>query len=223
MIMQRVRPLIALILIILGLTVAEFAAMGLSSCDGSRQKGGAANSDQTQQSLRLEIPNADWEPKFDEALSERRRLINLPDLRRLLPDDDIEIRFWYDARPDTINGFAIRRSNNNWQAVGIRQKNQRWPSDMEQNDLGVPKSGWDALWKKLLDSDILVLRDEAEGNCRYLTLDGAADVIETNVSRTYRTYRWSNPTISNCAGAKRVAAIEQIIGEEFKIEVPEKE
>ena len=105
----------------------------------------------------------------------------------------------------------------------MRQKNQRWPSDMEQNDLGLPKSGWDALWKKLLDSDILVLRDESEGNCHYFILDGVAYVIETNVSGTYRTYRWSNPTISNCAGAKGVAAIEQIIGEEFKIEVPWKE
>ena len=220
MIMHRLRPINAATLV---LSVAGFAAIGLSNCARSPQKRETANTGQTQQSLRLEIPNADWEPKFAKALNERTRLINLPDLRRLLPDDDIEIRFWYDARPDTINGFVIRRSNNNWQAVGMRQKNQRWPSDVEQNDLGLPKSGWDALWKKLLDSDILVLRDESEGNCHYLILDGVAYVIETNVSGTYRTYRWSNPTISTCAGAKRVAAIEQIIGEAFRIEVPWKE
>jgi len=90
---------------------------------------------------------------------------------------------------------------------------------VEQNDLGVPKSGWDALWKKLLDSDLLVLRDESEGNCHYYILDGGADVIETNVSGTYRTFSWSNPTLSNCGGAKRVAAIEGIIGEEFRLGV----
>src|SRR5258707_15757444 len=79
---------------------------------------------QNEQAMRLEIPNADWEPVFFKALDERTTEINLPSLRTVvLPEPDLEVRIWYDGRPDLINGIVIRRCAAQWSAAGIRQTN----------------------------------------------------------------------------------------------------
>lgn len=54
--------------------------------------------------------NADWESTFFKALDERTKEVNLESLRhRKLHEKELEVRFWYDARPRVINGFVIRR------------------------------------------------------------------------------------------------------------------
>jgi hypothetical protein len=72
---------------------------------------------QNQQVPRLEIPNASWEPSFFKALDERTQKVKLPRLRTVvLSDQDLEMRFWYDGRPDVISGYVIRRSADRWSA-----------------------------------------------------------------------------------------------------------
>ena len=42
-------------------------------------------------------------------------------------------------------------------------------------------------------------------------------VVETNVNRKYRTYRYGNPNLANCDEANRILLIETILSEEFQI------
>jgi hypothetical protein len=125
-----------------------------------------------QQALRPEIPNASWEPSFLEALGERTQKVNLPSLRTVvLSEQDLEVRFWYDGRPDVINGFVIRRSAGRWSAVAVRQTSNRQPSEVKLEDLGVPKSLWDAAWAKLVGAGILTLQDASELSCNSAGFD----------------------------------------------------
>ncbi|MGH9905564.1 MAG: hypothetical protein ACRD8U_08290, partial [Pyrinomonadaceae bacterium] len=127
---------------------------------------------------------------FFEALGERIKQVNLPSLRTVpLPEDDLEVRFWYDGRPDIINGFVIRRSNKQWSAIGVRQTGEGHTSPVKQEGLGTPKSGWDSAWKRFVDAGMLTLPDGSKVKCPTDTFFGAF-VVETNVSGTYRTYRY---------------------------------
>jgi len=171
---------------------------------------------QNAETLRLEIPDAAWEPLFFEALAGRIKQVNLPSLRTvLLPEHDLEVGFWYDARPDIINGLVIRRSDDQWSAVGIRQSGDRHFAPVEKETLGTPKSGWDASWKRLAEAGILTLPDGSKVNCQVEILDGGGLVVETNVRGTYRTYRYSNPQFAKCDEAKRIVTIEEIFSDEF--------
>jgi len=168
-----------------------------------------------EQTARLEVPDAGWEPPFYEALKERIKQINLPSLRTvLLRGNDLEVRFWYDARPDIINGFVIRRSGDQWLAIGVRQTGESRFSPVKQETLRTPKSGWDAAWKRFLDAGILTLPDGSKVNCP-TEIFGGAFVVETNVSGTYRTYRYSSPQFAKCDEAKRIVSMEEIFADEF--------
>lgn len=163
--------------------------------------------------------HADWEAFF-KALEERTKEVDLESLRHAKPHEkDLEMRFWYDGRPRVINGFVIRRLGDQWAGIGIRQIESRWPSHVTKLDLGEPKSGWDALWKKLVDSGLLSLPDSDQTKCRTEVLDGVAFVIETNVSGTYRMFRYSNPQLAACDEAKRVMSLESIIADEFGLDL----
>ena len=73
----------------------------------------AAHTDQAAQALTLEIPNAIWEPRFFEALEKRTKNAGMTSLRKaVLPDGDVEMRFWYD-RFEVIAGVIVRRSGTN--------------------------------------------------------------------------------------------------------------
>lgn len=45
--------------------------------------------------------------------------------------------------------------------------------------------------------------------------DGISYVVETNLNRKYRTYRYGNPQFSSCEEARRILTIESILAEEF--------
>jgi hypothetical protein len=170
------------------------------------------------QTPRAEVRDTDWESSFFLALAERTRIVNLPSLKPVvLKSDEVELRLWYDARPDIINGFVIRRSANAWSAFGIRQVKDRWPSPVKQELLGSPKSGWNTLWKRLTEAGILVLPDSDETKCGPAVLDGGGFVVEVIAQEKYRTYRYANPQFADCDEAKRIVSIENTISEEFSL------
>jgi hypothetical protein len=180
------------------------------------QRGSPTASDPNQDADRIQTSNASWEPSFFLALDERTQKVNLASLRTIaLPDQDLEVRFWYDARPDLINGFVIRRSANRWSGIEVRQIRNRQPFEVKTEALPVPKSGWDSAWAKLVAAGILTLPDASELGCNAPSFDTVAYVIETNVDGVYRTYRYSNPMHAECDEAKRIILIEEILGEEF--------
>jgi hypothetical protein len=186
----------------------------LLSCGNSaNQQPNAASAGQAQ-GLRREMPEAEWEPSFYKALAERTKKVNLPSLRGMvLSDQDLEVRFWYDASPRIINGFVIRRWADQWSALGIRQSDEGQHYSVKQEVLRTPKSGWETAWQRLLTAGILTLPDGSK--CSTEALDGAGFVVETNVKGVYRTYRYSNPQFAKCEEARQVLLIEQIIAEEF--------
>jgi len=162
-------------------------------------------------------PNAGWEPLFFKALDERTNKLNLPSLKTMtLPDHDLEVRFWYDGRPQVINGFIIRRRGDQWSAFGIRQTNESEPSQVRQDALSIPKSGWEVAWQRLVNAGILTLPDGwSNRKCHSGTLDGGGYVVETNVNKAYRTYKYGNPQLAKCDEARQILLIEKIIAEEF--------
>lgn len=176
----------------------------------------AAPADQTARGLTVEIPDAVWEPFFFEALEERTNKIGMLSLRRIvLPDNDLEVRFWYEHF-EVISGVIIRRSAEKWSAAQLRQRYEHEPLSIQQESLGAPKSGWEAAWKRLTDANILTLPDGSV-NCKTEALDGLSYIVETNVNRRYRTYRYGNPTLATCDEAKQIVMIGTILSDEFQI------
>jgi hypothetical protein len=177
----------------------------------------AAAADQTAQRLTLEIPDAVWEPVFFKQLEARTTAVNLPSLRTVvLADNDLEVRFWYDGM-EIINGVVIRRMGQQWSANWIYQTVDRLPSSAKMVLLDPPKSGWEVLWKRLVDAGILTLPDSPRPQCPTEALDGISYVVETNVNRTYRTYMYSNPQLMKCREAKQLLQLEKTLGDEFNL------
>jgi hypothetical protein len=172
--------------------------------------------DQDNHNLSLEVPNAPWEPLFFQTLEARTKKAGIESLRRAaLPDHNLEARFWYDHF-EIIQGLIIRRSDDTWSATYLRQNDQT-PASMQQEALGVPKSGWEGAWARLKTAGILALPDESVTKCDSSVLDGIGYVVETNVDRKYRTYRYDNPQFANCDEAKRILVIENVLSEEFEL------
>jgi hypothetical protein len=169
---------------------------------------------QPAQALSLEIPDAPWERAFFEELEERTSKTGISDLRKtVLPDQDLEMRFWYDHF-EVIQGLIIRRSSGNWSATYLRQKSHRDPTFTSKN-LGPPKAGWEDVWTRLLRAGILTLQDQSQTNCKSEALDGIGYIVETNANQKYRTFRYGNPQLVNCDEARRVQSIETILAEAF--------
>ena len=164
----------------------------------------------------LEIPNAPWERVFFEELEKRTSKAGMSDLRNtVLPEQDLEIRFWYDDF-EVIHGLIIRRSGGNWSASFLKQKSVRDPM-FESKDPGPPKAGWEDVWTRLVSAGILTLPDQPQTNCKFEALDGIGYVVETNANQKYRTFRYGNPELLNCDEARRVQSVEMILGEAFGV------
>lgn len=69
--------------------------------------------------------------------------------------------------------------------------------------------------KKYIDTGPTVGVDVSKTQCKADVLDGIGYVVETNINREYRTYRYGNPRLAECDQAKRVVLIEEIIADEF--------
>ena len=164
----------------------------------------------------LEIPGAPWERAFFEELQERTSKAGIADLRKtVLPDQDLEMRFWYDHF-EIIQGLIIRRSGGNWSATYLRQKSHR-DQTFESKVSGPPKAGWEDVWSRLLSAGILTLPDQSQTNCKSEALDGIGYIVETNANQKYRTFRYGNPQLVNCDEARRVQTIETILAEAFNL------
>jgi hypothetical protein len=88
---------------------------------------------------------------------------------------------------------------------------------LQQKALAAPKSGWEAAWERLARAGILTLQDASEVQCQSGALDGVSYVVEINVNKTYRTYRYGNPQFMKCNEAKRMVAMIEIIADEFSL------
>lgn len=211
----RTRFVVALLTFLLGVSAT---AVFLFKSKNVQQHDDTTKIVQEEQGPRLIIPTAEWESFFFTSLAEHTKAVNLPSLRTvLLPQDDLEIRFWYDALPDDLNGLILRRSGGKWSAIHLRGNNGGKRLRVEQASLTEPKSGWEAAWERLVNAGILTLPDSSEVNCHSGVLDGIGYVVEINANKTYRTYRYGNPQFAQCNEAKKMVSIEEIIANEFRL------
>lgn len=198
--------------------LAVLLGLAVNACVHFKEPSPAVPNDQASQTLTLEVPTAKWEPVFFEALAVRTKQAGIPELRKtVLPNHDLEARFWYDHF-EVIQGLIIRRSGEQWSASYLKQRVDSDPSSVRQETLGTPKSGWENAWNRLTSAGLLTLPDGSTTNCSSGGLDGIGYVVETNVDRKYRTYRYGNPQLATCDEAKRILSIESILADEFRLD-----
>lgn len=216
--MFKITTRFALTLLTLVLGIAVAIAFLLGSKGLPQQTGDHDRITQESQRLHIIIPNDRWEPFFFESLTEHTREVNLLNLRKIvLPNDDLEVRVWYDSLPFTLDGVILKRSGDQWSAACLH--GGKYPHfQIQQKAIVAPKSGWNAVWETLIQAGILTLPDASELHCKPDALDGIGYVVETNVNRVYRTYRYSNPQLAGCDEAKQMIEIAKIIADEFKLE-----
>ena len=166
----------------------------------------------------LSIPNETEDKifqRFVNPITEKYRLGNLRE--KYLSDDDFEVRVWFASFQ--IDGFVLRRINENWTAVAVKEidckRSNYYPKEkayeLGKINLAPPKSGWQNAWRKLVDAGILDLPNSDEISY----IDGAGYFTEINQNGKYRIYKYSNPNYQKTEEAKRMMKIGEIISDEF--------
>jgi hypothetical protein len=142
-----------------------------------------------------------------------------------LPNDNLEIRLWrFSAFSDRDLVFILRQINNVWSAnlaerriakKDIPKKNP--PVKFFRKKLGQPKSGWESLWQKLIESEILTLPHGLEvdvipfDDCWIFT-------VETKFENKYRVYDYFGPEVfEDIREARQMTKIIDTISEEFSL------
>lgn len=169
----------------------------------------------TKKQLKLEIPNAPWEPIFFNSINERAALAELNDLRStVLDNDDIEIRVWCGFGVSALNGYAIKRRGGEWSAVRIPPVNPNDPRSLKVFFV-TPKSSWQQLWGRLTNEGLLTLPDSSRLPKDPSFLDGVSYVVEINMNLTYRTYMYGNPEKQKSPEARQMVEIIHTVYQEL--------
>ena len=155
-----------------------------------------------------------WEAIFFPEINERARLAKLTDLRgTLLKKNDLELRIWIGFGPVALKGFVLKRQNSIWSATYLRSINRLVVRNDYQKILAAPKSGWEALWKRLENDGVLTLPGATESSVQ----DGESFVVEIKTDSSYRTYMYNNPVAKGSPDGRNIIEIVQTIWEEFDI------
>ena len=142
------------------------------------------------------------------------KIAGLPTLRSSnLSQGDVEARVWYGFGLILLEGFAIKRTHNEWSAFHLKadEANPRYITQVARIQLPAPKSGWKQCWQRLADAGILTLLSGTEGP----DPDVEAFYVETKAGDSYRNYQYISPEYEQSPNAKRMLAIGDIISEEF--------
>jgi hypothetical protein len=181
---------------------------------------------QESQKIQIILPNARWEQIFFNggevsgivegrfSINHVTKLAGLTELRKTsLKEGDVEIRVWRGFGLSPLEAVIIKRISGQWSAIHINHNNL---DKVELKELSPPKSGWESLWKKIVEKEILTLRDSSEINCGEGGIDGSGYVVEINQDKTYRTYMLSGDYAQGkCREANQIEEIGDVIGEEF--------
>ena len=172
---------------------------------------------------RVVVPDDKWVSIFFEKAGFGSKSINeltaeadLPSLQTvLLPDNDLEVRVWVGFGLRGVDGLVIRRSGDQWSAIHLHGMAEHPPYPFYREALTVPKSGWETAWRKLTNAGILTLPDASAIQCEPGGPDGTSYVVETNVNKIYRTYKYHNPEYAKCDEAEQMIRIREVIADEF--------
>ena len=128
---------------------------------------------------------------------------------------DTDARVWYGFGLVLLEGFAIKRTNNQWSAFHLKanEANPRYITKVARIQLPAPKSGWEKCWQRLTDAGILTLPSGTEAP----DPDAEGFYVETMADGSYRNFEYTSPEYSESPNAKRMLAIGDIIFEEFDL------
>jgi formylglycine-generating enzyme required for sulfatase activity len=173
---------------------------------------------QNEPKLRLQTSNAPWETYFFKELEKYTKEVGLPSLRTVrLPGNDLEMRFWFDSLLGK-RGLILQRSSRKWSAIYLHEVYDNQISSVKVENLEQPKSGWDNVWKSLVEEGILTLPDSySNEECSNRVIDGQSYVVETNVNCEYRTFAYGNPEYAECDEARHLVLMVKIILGEFEL------
>lgn len=197
------RLIVALLILLLGVTAAAAWYLGRPSINHE---------------VRLIVPDAGWEPIYFRVIDSVARLSGQTDLRKTgLAEGDLEVRVWWGGGLEPLEGVTLRRAGGQWSAIHVKADHYYEPQNAARRELGPPKAGWEAVWRRLVDAGILMLPDASEVGCDVVGLDGMAFVVETSENRTYRTYKYGSPMRAECNEAKQMMEIGDTLYEEFDL------
>jgi hypothetical protein len=180
----------------------------------------AISINQKPEELKVILPDHPWVKFFFSTFQEQIEKVGLKSLRiSVLPKDDVELRVWHDAMPYQVDGIVLSKTDNLWSGMHIYKDTKLKEGFLTKTTLPSPKSGWSEAWRKLESAGILILPDASQVNCNHSALDGVSVIVEINSKKTYRAYRYSNPSLANCKEAKQIINISKIIADEFSIKV----
>lgn len=166
----------------------------------------------------LIIHNVHSDDIFNRLVNPLTDKYELPKLRNVrVSGNDLEVRVWVTG--SDIDGFILKRSENTWSAIALKEMNCNEVSYYPKNkiyqlgkiNLTEPESGWENAWKRLTEAGILDLPNSNEIG----TIDGISYIVETNLNETYRIYEYSDPQNHKTEEDKRMMRIGEIIAEEF--------
>ena len=126
---------------------------------------------------------------------------------------DLEVRVWYGFGLILLEGFVIKRINNQWHAFHLKADGHstRYITKVARIRLPAPRSGWKKCWQRLADAGVLTLPSEIGEP----DPDVEGFYVETVAHGAYRNYEYISPEYSESPNAKRMLAIGDVIFEEF--------
>ncbi len=135
-----------------------------------------------------------------------------------LPEGELEVRIWKGWGMRGTKGIVIVKSPVGWKAslitIPISPKNSR-PSVVV---LPSPASGFDALWSKLIERQILILPDDSEVGVVEPFEDSELVIVDILNGDQQRTYSYNAPCYSDVAEGRNVKQIIEILSREFNEE-----
>jgi hypothetical protein len=160
------------------------------------------------------LPERTPDETFSSEIDHLAKLAGLPPLKSSkLARGDLDARLWYGFGLILLEGFAIKRTNNQWSAFHLKanEANPRYITKVARIQLRVPKSGWETCWQRLVESGILTLRSGTED----VDEDAEGFYVETMAGGSYRDFEFTSPESSKSPDAKLMLGIGDIISDEF--------
>ena len=118
-------------------------------------------------------------------------------------------------RKKPLQGYALRLDGSRWTGPYLMDNYQQ-TNAVTVYDLS-PKSGWDKLWSRLVQLDLLTLPDSSMLNGERRLFDGVSYVVEINRDGGYRTCQYGNPQEQTWPEAKEIISMAQTLHDEFSI------
>lgn len=132
--------------------------------------------------------------------------------KQKLSGEELEIRIWcgFGARP--IRGISLQNKKRIFSAIYFDELG-------ESKYLTPPLSGWDVLWNKLNDLNILDLPNDNEVGAVEPFPDSEVVFVEIFNNQGYRSYSYNYPCYSKITEGKKVVQIMKTISDELKVKL----